>query len=140
MPIGDVCVREVVTATPDTTIEDAAQIMRANHVGDLLVVEGSNGARVPVGIITDRDIVVAVVAPKLDPAVITVGDVMPAELESIEENQGILETIRKMRAAGVRRIPVVTRQKALVGIVSIDDLFALLAEEMSALSKVIARE
>jgi predicted transcriptional regulator len=65
---------------------------------------------------------------------------MPAELESIEENQGILETIRKMRAAGVRRIPVVTRQKALVGIVSIDDLFSLLAEEMSALSKVIARE
>ena len=65
MPIGEICVRDVVTATRDTTIFEASQLMRVNHVGDLLVVEGSNGSRAPVGIITDRDIVVAVVALKL---------------------------------------------------------------------------
>ena len=116
MPIGDICVRDVVTATRDTTIHEAAQLMRMNHVGDLLVVEGSNGSRAPVGIITDRDIVVAVVALQLD------------------------ASIQQMRRAGIRRIPVVNRLGTLVGIVSVDDLVQLLAEEMAELSKLISRE
>jgi CBS domain-containing protein len=140
MPIGDICVRDVVTATRETTIFEAAQLMRMNHVGDLLVVEGSNGSRAPVGIITDRDIVVAIVALKLDPSVLSVGDVMGAQLETVGEQEGIFETIQLMRKAGVRRIPVVNRQGGLVGIVSVDDLVQLLAEEMTELSKLIARE
>ena len=140
MPIGDICVRDIVTTTPDTTIQEAAQLMRINHVGDLLVVQGSNGNRAPVGIITDRDIVVAVVALKLDPTVLSVGDVMGSELRTVGEQEGVFETIQHMRSAGVRRIPVVTRQGDLVGIVSIDDLIQLLAEEMTELAKLISRE
>jgi CBS domain-containing protein len=139
MPIGDICVREVVTATRDTTIQQAAQLMRENHVGDLLVVE-TNGKRRPIGIVTDRDIVVAVVAPNLDPAALSLGEIMGPELETAPEDQGVFETIHQMRTAGVRRIPVVTEDGSLAGIVSIDDLVQLLAEEMTELAKLISRE
>ena len=140
MPIGDICVREVVTATRETTVQQAAQLMRENHVGDLLVVEHINGVRQPVGIVTDRDIAVAVVAPGLDPAVLSVGDIMGPELKTVDEDEGIFETLHQMRDAGVRRIPVVTSQKALAGIVSTDDIVQLLADELTEVAKLISRE
>ena len=140
MPIGDICVRTVVTTTPDKTIEEAAQLMRVNHVGDLLVIDRACGRRQLHGILTDRDIVIAVVALKLDPTSVTVGDVMSAGLETATEDQGILETIQRMRSAGIRRIPVVSRQGALIGIVSVDDLIQLLADEMGEMAKLISRE
>jgi CBS domain-containing protein len=140
MPIGDICVRTVVTTTPDKTIEEAAQLMRVNHVGDLLVIDRACGRRQLHGILTDRDIVMAVVALKLDPTSVTVGDVMSAGLETATEDQGILETIQRMRSAGIRRIPVVSRQGALIGIVSVDDLIQLLADEMGEMAKLISRE
>jgi len=140
MPIGDICVRDVVTATRHTTVQEAARLMREYHVGDLLIVDGTNGSRVPVGIVTDRDIVVAVVALDLDPAMLSVGDIMASDLETVPENEGVFETIQQMRVAGVRRIPVVTRHGSLVGIVSIDDVIQLLAEEMGDLAKLITRE
>ena len=140
MPIGDICVREVVTATRETTRQQAAQLMRENHVGDLLVVEQRNGVRMPVGIVTDRDIVVAVVAADLDPAVLSVGDIMGPDLETVQEDEGIFETLNQMRDAGVRRIPVVSEENALVGIVSTDDIVQLLADEMTEVAKLISRE
>ena len=140
MPIGDICVRNVVTTTPDKTIEDAAQLMRVNHVGDLLVIDRASGRRLVHGILTDRDIVVAVVALKLDPTAITVGDVMSRGVETAKEDQGILETIERMRSAGIRRMPVVSLNGILIGIVSVDDLIQLLAEEMGELAKLISRE
>jgi CBS domain-containing protein len=140
MPIGDVCVRDVVTATRETSIQEAAQLMRMNHVGDLLIVEGVNGSSVPVGIVTDRDIVVAIVALQLNPALLAVGDIMGPELETAHEDQSILETIHQMRSAGVRRIPVVTTHGSLVGIVSVDDLIHLIAKEMTEIAKLISHE
>ncbi|HLM98698.1 MAG TPA: CBS domain-containing protein [Bryobacteraceae bacterium] len=140
MPIGDICVREVVTATSETTIQQAARLMRENHVGDLLVVDQQNGVRTPVGIVTDRDIVIAVVAPGLDPAVLSVGDVMGPELETVDEDEGIFETLHQMRDAGVRRIPVVNENNELIGIVSTDDIVQLLADEMTEVAKLISRE
>ena len=104
------------------------------------MVEGTKGSRAPVGIITDRDIVVAVVALKLDASVIAVGDVMGAQLETVGEQDGVFETIQHMRRSGIRRMPVVNRQGGLVGIVSVDDLVQLLAGEMTDLSKLISRE
>jgi CBS domain-containing protein len=110
MPIGDICIREMMIATRETTVQEAARLMRENHVGDLLVVDRVNGHRTPLGIVTDRDIVVAVVALDLDPGALSVGDIMGAELETAPQDQGMFETIHQMRSAGVRRIPVVTRQ------------------------------
>ena len=141
MPIGDVCVRDVVCASKDTTILQAARLMRQHHVGNLVVVEDSaNGRRYPVGIVTDRDIAVSVIAPALDAALFTLGDLLSQELVTAQENQGIFESIQNMRMHGVGRMPIVDRQGALVGIVSVDDLIRLLGEELSELAKLIARE
>jgi len=141
MPIGDVCVRDVVVATKDVTIQQAAVLMRRHHVGDLVVVqEGANGRQIPVGIVTDRDIVVSVIAPTLNAGVYTIGDLVARELVTVAEDQGVFETIQHMRMTGVRRMPVVGREGGLVGIVSSDDLIQLLSDEMSELAKLIVRE
>ena len=141
MPIGDVCVRDVVVATKDVTVQQAAVLMRRHHVGDLVVVmEGANGRQVPVGIVTDRDIAVSVVAPALNAAVYTVGDLVARELVTVAEEQGVFETIQQMRMSGVRRMPVVDRAGSLIGIISVDDLIQLLSDEMNELAKLIARE
>ena len=141
MTIGEICTRETVIATRETTGAAAAQLMRQHHVGTLVVVEQVNGAkRVPVGIVTDRDAVVEVMATGLDPNAITVGDIMEQELVTARENEGVLETMQIMRYKGVRRLPIVGKAGELIGIVSIDDLLEVLAEEFSELAKIFARE
>jgi CBS domain-containing protein len=140
MPIGDVCVRDVVVAERTMTIQEAARLMRQHHVGNLVVIDAPNGHRSPTGIVTDRDIVISVVATKLDPAVFTLGDLVMQDLVTAPEDQGIFETIQQMRAHGIRRMPIVNEQDDLVGIVSVDDLVQLLAEELSELGKLISRE
>jgi len=65
---------------------------------------------------------------------------MSPDLETVKDDQGIFETLRQMRSAGVRRMPVVSQQGTLTGIVSIDDLIQLIAEEMTEMSKLISRE
>jgi len=140
MPIGEVCIRDVVVASRETTAREAARLMAENHVGNLVVVEDIGGRRVPVGIITDRDIVRNVVAEGLDADLFTLGDLGARELVTAAEDQGIYECMQQMRINGIRRIPVVDRKGGLVGIISLDDLIQLLADEMSELAKVIVRE
>jgi CBS domain-containing protein len=139
--IGTVCSRAVVFTTREATVVVAAKLMREHHVGSIVVVEQMNGGkRLPVGIVTDRDLVVEVLAPGLDAETITVGDIMEAELVTVRENEGLLETMEIMRYKGVRRIPVVDDAGQLIGIASIDDLLEVLAEEMTELAKIVARE
>jgi CBS domain-containing protein len=140
MPIGEFCNREVVFATRETSIPEAAQLMRKFHVGDLVVVDEVDGKRVPVGIVTDRDIVIEIVSQSLDFNEFSVGDIMSPQLISVQEKEGVFETIRLMRAKGIRRIPVVNQEGGLEGIVSADDILDLLAEEMTELAKVVPRE
>jgi CBS domain-containing protein len=141
MTIGEICTRVTVFTTRETTVGEAAKLMREHHVGTLVVVEQVNGGkRVPVGIVTDRDAVVEVMATGLDPNTITVGDIMAPDLVTARENEGVLETMQIMRYKGVRRLPIVGRTGELIGIVSIDDLLEVLAEELSELAKVSGRE
>jgi CBS domain-containing protein len=140
MPISEICNREVIIAQRNTTIFEAAQLMRQHHVGDVVVVEDRAGIRVPVGIVTDRDLVVEIMAPAIDQMIITVGDIMVPELATVEENAGMSETIEYMRAKGVRRVPVVNDNGGLVGILTLDDLLELLAEELLSLSKLVKHE
>jgi CBS domain-containing protein len=115
--------------------------MRHGHVGSLVVVEQLNGGRrVPVGIVTDRDVIVEVVATGLDPGVITVGDIMSRDLVVGRESDTVLETLEVMRFRGVRRLPTVDRDGQLVGIVTVDDLLEALAEQLSELARIVARE
>ncbi len=139
--IGEICSREVVFATRDMTVAAAAKLMRHHHVGSLVVVDQLNGGkRLPVGIVTDRDVVVELTAMDLDPAVITVGDIMGEPLVTARESEGLLEAMEIMRYKGVRRLPIVGADGQLVGIVTIDDLLEVLAEQLTELAKVVARE
>ncbi|MFZ2525308.1 MAG: CBS domain-containing protein [Candidatus Ferrigenium altingense] len=140
MPISEICNREVIVVQCNDTILEAAKLMRQHHVGDVLVIEDRGGVRTPVGIVTDRDLVVEIMAPELDQRVITVGDIMAPDLVTVKENTGVFEAIQYMRAKGVRRLPVVDDSGGLVGILTLDDLLELLAEELLALAKLVKHE
>ena len=140
MRIGEICTVQTVHCKRDLSVQGAALLMRNHHVGDLVVVEQPNGERVPVGIITDRDIVVSVIALGLDPASLLVGDIMVEELMTATEDEDVYETIERMRFKGIRRVPVVNSLGGLTGIVSIDDLVEFLAEEMGELSRISSRQ
>jgi CBS domain-containing protein len=90
--------------------------------------------------VTDRDIVLEVLAQDLDATGLSVGDIMTSDLITVKDYEGVFETIQLMRAKGARRAPVVNGKGVVVGIVSVDDLVELLAEELSELAKLISRE
>ncbi len=140
MPIGEICNRSVVFARRGDSIVEAARLMREHHVGDLVVVEEANGQRTPVGILTDRDLVIEVIAKEVDMTRVTVGDVMSNHLHVAHEGDGIYDTIQAMRVRGVRRVPVVNEKGQLAGIVSADDLLELLSDEIAALAKLSIRQ
>lgn len=138
MNIGEICTIQTVTCTRDETVQGAAMLMRKHHVGDLIVIDGGDGEAVPVGIVTDRDIVVSVIALGLDPAGLQVDDIMSDDLLTCREVDDVYETIEHMRLRGIRRVPVVNGAGGLSGIVSADDLLEFLAEEMGDLSRISA--
>jgi len=136
MTIRDLCTRVVVTLHRNATAEDAARAMLASHIGGVVVVDAAD-TRKPVGIITDRDIAVKVVAEGLAPARTAVGSVMSAPVVSLREDDGFIEALDKMSAQGVRRAPVVDREGHLKGMVSVDDLVPLLARELAKIGALI---
>jgi CBS domain-containing protein len=136
MEVGKLSTTDTICCTRDETVQGAALLMRKHHVGDLVVVEEPDGERIPVGIVTDRDIVVSVIALGLDPLGLQVGDIMTDDLLTAAEQDDIYLTIERMRLRGIRRVPVVTDSGALSGIVSADDLLTFLAEEMEELSRI----
>jgi CBS domain-containing protein len=140
MTIGAICNREVITVQRDATVLHAAMLMRQYHVGDVVVIEAHQGQCLPVGIVTDRDVVIKLVATELDSNVITVGDIMESKLTIVKECSGVFEAIQTMTAKGIRRLPVVDDGGGLVGIITLDDLLLLLAKELSSLTKLVARE
>jgi CBS domain-containing protein len=136
MHIGEICTTQTIFCTRDESVQGAALLMRTHHVGDLIVIDQPNSERIPVGILTDRDIVVSVIALGLDPASLLVGDVMVDDLLTCGEKDDVYETIERMRLRGIRRVPVVNAHGGLTGIVSVDDLLEFLAEEMSELARI----
>lgn len=140
MSIGDICNREVVTINAEVSGIEAAKLMREHHVGDLVITERRKGKYVPIGIVTDRDIIMEIIALGLDAAVISAGDIMVPSLATINEKSGVFEAIQFMRGKGVRRLPVTDDHGYLVGIVTLDDLLLLLVDELSALTKIITSQ
>ena len=124
--LGRICTKPVITASAQMTVEEAARVMRSKNVGALVVV---NAGR-PVGMLTDRDVAVEVVATGMDPDTARVGDVMRKRPITIREDLGIFDAARVFAKTGVRRLPVVTKSGALVGIIAVDDLIMLLGNEM----------
>jgi CBS domain-containing protein len=134
---ADLCTRDTVFALPQTGVAEAARLMREQHVGSLVVVEQDPRGRVVVGMLTDRDIVTALVAKEIDPTLVRVGDVMSREPLTAREADTVLDVLGAMRRRGVRRVPVVGSQGELIGILALDDLLGVLAEQMRAVVAVI---
>jgi CBS domain-containing protein len=138
--VGELCNREVVVTSRDTSVADVARLMRDHHVGTVIIVEPRDGAQYPVGIITDRDIVVEVIAMDLAPRDLRAEEVMGRSLVIARENDGIRETLEVMRYRGVRRLAVLSTRGNLLGIIASDDLMKILAEDITALATITTRE
>lgn len=135
---GDLCTRSTVVALGSLHISEAAQRMREHHVGCLVVVEEREAGRVPVGLLTDRDIVTAVLANQLEPRALCVEDVMSGNPVTAAESDSVLDVLAAMRRAGVRRVPVVNGLGVLQGLLSFDDVLEIVAEQIQALVQVLA--
>ncbi len=140
MPINECCNTSVVYCDAETSIPDVAALMRKHHVGDVIVVETQEDKPMPIGIITDRDIVVETIALDVDVDVFTAGDLMSAPVMTVRENGGFVETLRLMRKHKVRRMPVVTDAGTLFGIVTSDDIINLLSSELSLMTGAIVEQ
>lgn len=137
--VGKLCDRAAVTVPASTTIIDAAKRMRDQHVGALIVVDGRKADR-PLGIVTDRDVVVGVVAFDLDCSVFTVGDMMSPTLATLRDTDRVEDAISLMRSKGVRRLPVIGASGRLAGIVALDDLLEHLAGQLCRVVEAVRRE
>ena len=140
MRVREFCTHEVVTVDPAATLQQASGLMRKAHVGALVVVDAANATARPAGILTDRDIVVAVTAVAgLNPETIRVRDIMSTRLALVGEDDGVFEAARAMAEHGVRRLPVLLRDGTLGGIVTADDVQRVLATEMASLAAALKR-
>lgn len=134
---GDICTRAVAFASRSTPVDDAARLMREHHVGTLVVVDETDEGRVVVGMLTDRDIVTSVVAKDLDPGIVRVEDAMSADLTCARPEDSIIDVLGNLRRKGVRRIPVVDAKGILLGLVALDDVLEVVAEELSLMVEAI---
>ena len=140
MDVNLICNHNVATVQRSDSVTDAAALMRDEHVGDLIVVETRGNASVPVGILTDRDVVVGVIAKRIAPDTVTVGDAMTSNLLTVREDASMEFALREMRRYGVRRAPVVRANGDLVGIIAVDDIIQHLASQLSRLAELIQLE
>jgi CBS domain-containing protein len=137
MTVGRICVREVDIAEGNETLQAAAARMRDHNIGTLLVL---NDEKKPIGIVTDRDITIRIVADGLDCRQMTVADVMTEVPYCIFEETPIEDALRKMRSGPYRRLPVVDREGRLAGLLSLDDILDLLSEEFGIIRGLLAAE
>jgi len=140
MIVGELCNRIVVFAGPEETVREAARRMRDNHVGDLVVVEKWEVGRVPVGIVTDRDLVVGPLAGGENLDKLRVGEVMSRDIFTAREKDDLEHALQTMRVNGIRRLPVVDGEGVLQGILTLDDVLEHIDEELTDLVQLVARE
>ena len=141
MTAGELCNRTVYIIHPDESVLEAARLMKTHHVGCLVVVEERGDERVPVAMVTDRDLVVKGLAEAPgELATLRVAQVMSDGLITACENERMYDVRKKMRSRGVRRIPVVDAQDRLQGIIAFDDLVDWMAQELADLAKLVSRE
>jgi CBS domain-containing protein len=137
---GEVCTRIVVVVLPSLAVEEAARLMRDEQVGSLVVVEEAGPQdRQVVGVLTDRDIAIGVVANQAQLPGLSVADLMSRDVVTAREEDSVLDVLATMRRKAVRRVPVVGPQQRLIGILTIDDLLAIVAEQMQALAEAVGR-
>ena len=137
MSVGRICVREVDLTDPDESVRIAACRMHDHNVGTLVV---CNQAKQPVGMLTDRDLAIRVVAEGREPGSTPVAEVMTKSPQCVREDTPIEMALQSMRAGPYRRLPVVDNDGALVGLISLDDVLSLLTEEFNEIGTLLKRE
>lgn len=135
--LKDFATAMVAVVEPETTVLVMAQLMRQHHIGALVVVDANEKSR-PVGIVTDRDLVLGVMAEGLDPAVFTAGDIMSVELVTASPDMDAMEAIELMHRHRLRRLVIADQASRLVGIVTMEDVLALLTRELENLAAGLA--
>lgn len=140
MLLKDLCTPDVISCTGDSTVLHAARLMRQHHVGDVVVVDEAETDRSPIGVVTDRDIVVEVLGKELDPARVTLRQIIRTPVVIASTSEDIAQAVERMRYHGVRRIPVVDESSRLAGILCLDDLLKRLAADAAILAEVVTRE
>lgn len=140
MNVGRICTRQVSTISKDQSVLEAARRMRDEHVGDLVVIDEDDGRRVPIGILTDRDIVVGLLARDADQLWrLDVRDILTHELTAVKEDDDVEDVLDRMRRLGVRRMPVVNAGNELRGIFTVDDMLGLLSEDLASVVSLVAK-
>ena len=137
---GALCQRNVVTAFRSSLLDDAARTMRSRHVGCLVVVDESAEGKVVAGILTDRDIVTAVVAKDVLASSLRVGDVMTSDVVCVREDDSLQDVLATMQRRRVRRVPVVGPQQRLLGVIAADDLLRELSRQLQALTQLLGEQ
>ncbi|AHE67014.1 CBS domain-containing protein [Legionella oakridgensis] len=140
MKVGEFCNREVIVIYSDESVMTAAKLMRKHHVGNVILVEKHDDFRKPIGIITDRDLVIEVMVPKISPEDLVVRDLITGPLLTIGEEDSLYDALDLMRIKGIRRLPVIGKQGELVGIITIDDITDLLTEMLGRVAGVVEQQ
>lgn len=140
MTLNDICVLDVVSCGRNTTVLEAARLMRHHHTGTLVVVDDPEGERTPCAVVTDRDIVVESLAQELDAAATPVARIMSGRVVIAAASESVPAALERMRVHGVRRLPVVDHAGSLIGIVALDDLLTLHAKQAAAIAEIVSRE
>lgn len=142
MNVRSLCDTQVVTIRANDELSTAAALMRDRHVGYLIVADPLplGGWSKPIGVLTDRDIVVEVLAKDLDPKSVTVEDVMTRNPVVVDEGRSLDHALGEMRRVGIRRIPVVGAAGQLIGVLSLDTVVEHLSRELADLSGSIRGE
>ncbi len=131
----------VICCEADAPIAEVAALMRRHHVGDVVVIDSQQqGQRVPIGIVTDRDILVETLALDIEARLFTASDLMSTPLTTVQEDASLAEALGIMRGRRVRRLPVVNRAGGLFGMVTSDDLVNVLAGELSMLAGLLTEQ
>jgi CBS domain-containing protein len=138
MNVGDICSKNIVYVSPLDSVADVARVMREQHVASVVVGDNKHGEIRPLGVITERDLVIEVLAAKIDPTSVRAEDILTSELICVTETHNVAEALKYLRFYAVRRAPVVNVNGILVGLFCIEDALATLSEEYSGLVKLLS--
>lgn len=140
LSVGQICNRAMVFAYKSMSVSEAARLMLEQHVGSLVVVEETGQGRAIVGMLTDRDIVVAVVARDFNAQTVRIADVMSSHPIVCRADDSMTDALSQMHHHGIRRIPVTDAQDILLGIVTLDDMLKIVAEQLQTIVHVVDTE
>ena len=140
MTVGNYCEQNLALLTRDASLQEAAMMMRIHHLGEVIVIDIVNGKNIPVGVVTDRDLVKEIMALDVDVEQISVGNIMSIELKTVPEDYSLSETLDIMQQHGVRRLPVVDSGGVLKGLIDMETILKVLCQDLGKILALINTE